>query len=191
MKQLTTTLFTAGLLMAALTLVGCSGNSQEGEVLATSEEGRAGTKPAVDTSDLVAAPAWELMDLDGEIVKSSDFAGRVMILDFWATWCGPCKMEIPHFIELQEQYGDDLAIVSVSVDKQGVAVVKPFVERTGINYVSLVMNSKIVNDYAPIRSIPTTFVVSQDGKIFKRYVGYKPKQVFERDIQTLLGPQES
>jgi len=145
------------------------------------------TKPAVDTTDLRQAPDWELKDLSGASVSSGDFAGRVVILDFWATWCGPCKMEIPHFKELYAEYQDKgLEIVGVSLDREGSAKVAPFAQKAAINYTMLLGNQKVVSDYAPIRGIPTTFVISQDGKIFKRYVGFRKKEVFENDIKTLL-----
>ena len=82
---------------------------------------------AAEGGSSAQAPAWELNDTDGKPVKSSDFAGKVVILDFWATWCPPCKAEMPGFVELQKKYGDKgLVIVGVSLDEQGPAVVKPF-----------------------------------------------------------------
>jgi thiol-disulfide isomerase/thioredoxin len=81
------------------------------------------------------APAWELKDLDGKLVKSSDFLGKVVILDFWATWCAPCKAEIPGFIALQKQYGDQgLVVIGVSLDNQEPAVVRRFMADFGMNY---------------------------------------------------------
>src|SRR5919197_569137 len=81
------------------------------------------------------APDWKLTDLGGKTVKFSDFRGKVVILDFWATWCMPCRVEIPHFVELQKQYGDKgLAIIGVSLDKQGPELVKNFVKQFGMNY---------------------------------------------------------
>ncbi|NNF05994.1 MAG: TlpA family protein disulfide reductase [Candidatus Eisenbacteria bacterium] len=144
-------------------------------------------KPAIETASLREAPPWTVQDLEGNPVSKSDFLGKVVILDFWATWCGPCKMEIPHFIELQEEYGDNLVIVGVSVDREGPAKVAPFAAKANINYPMVMVNSKIAKDYEPITSIPTTFVITQDGKIYKRYTGYRPKAIFENDIKTLLG----
>src|SRR4029434_4220756 len=81
------------------------------------------------------APVWELKDLDGKLVKSSEFDGKVVILDFWATWCPPCKAEIPGFIELQKKYGEKgLVVVGVSLDEQGLSVVKPFMQALAHKY---------------------------------------------------------
>jgi len=120
-------------------------------------------------------------------VTNADFAGKVIILDFWATWCGPCKREIPHFIELYTEYqGLGLEVVGVDVGEPS-SRVGPFVQQAGINYNMVLGTQKMVNDYGPINGIPTTYVISQDGKIFRRYVGYRPKETFEQDVRTLLG----
>ena len=120
-------------------------------------------------------------------MSSGELLGKVVILDFWATWCGPCKMEIPHFIELQNEFEGNLEIVGVAMDRQGRQIVEPFVKTAAINYSTVLGDKKVVTDYAPITGLPTTFVIAQDGKIFKRYVGFRPKSVFENDIRTLLG----
>ena len=144
-------------------------------------------KPAIDTSVLRDAPGWQLMDLSGQRRYSGEMVGKVVIFDFWATWCGPCKMEIPHFIELQNEYDGQLEIVGVAMDRQGRQIVEPFVRSAGINYITVLGDQRVVEDYSPITGLPTTFVISQDGKIYKRYVGFRPKSVFENDIRTLLG----
>jgi thiol-disulfide isomerase/thioredoxin len=143
--------------------------------------------PKVDTSQLTTAPAWEAKRLDGTTVTNADFAGKVVILDFWATWCGPCKKEIPHFKELYAEYAAmGLEVVGVDVGEPA-SRVAPFVQQAQINYHTVLGTQKMVGDYGPINGIPTTFVISQDGKIYRRYVGYRPKQTFEQDVRTLLG----
>jgi len=213
MKRSWMLLTLAALLTGGLTLAGCSGSDAEAEDTASAgtamqneaggaetytaqntpaddgiaaAEIRKGAQPAVDTSALRDAPAWRLPDLNGGTVSSAQFAGKVIILDFWATWCGPCKMEIPHFIELQNTYGDKLAVIGVDMGEPKEKVLA-FATANNINYQMVLGSQQIANDYAPIKGLPTTFVLSQDGKIYKRYVGYRPKQVFERDIAALLG----
>ena len=94
------------------------------------------------------APVWELKDPEGKLVKSSDFDGKVVILDFWATWCPPCKAEIPGFIELQKKYGaKGLVVVGVSLDEQGPSVVKQFMTRFAMNYPVVMGNLKIMQDF--------------------------------------------
>ena len=133
------------------------------------------------------APDWELTDLNGRTTKSSDFHGKVLILDFWATWCAPCRVEIPHFVELQKQYGDKgLTVIGVSLDEQGQEVVKKFVKRLGVNYAIVMGNEKVVEAYGGIDAIPTTFVIDRQGCVVSRHMGYDDKTVFEKEIQSLL-----
>jgi peroxiredoxin len=134
-----------------------------------------------------AMPSWELANLQGQLVRSADFEGKVVLLGFWATWCPPCRKEIPGFIELQERYGDaGLVVVGVSLDEGGPAAVAPFVSKEGINYPVVMGDSTIVGAFGGIPSIPTTFVIDRDGRIAERHVGYVSKSRFEKSIQALL-----
>jgi peroxiredoxin len=133
------------------------------------------------------APEWELVNLDGKKVKSSDFAGKVVVLDFWATWCPPCVKEIPSFIELQKQYSDKgLTIVGVSLDQDPPEEVKNFVEKHKMNYPVVMGDEKTAEAFGGIEAIPTTFVIDRDGRVVSRHVGYTEKEVFEKEITPLL-----
>ena len=133
------------------------------------------------------APDWQLNDLNGKTVKFSDFRGKVVILDFWATWCAPCRVEIPNFIELQKQYGDKgLRVVGVSLDEQGPDVVKKFAKQFGVTYPIVIGNQKVADAYGGIDAIPTTFVVDRKGRIVSWHMGYDDKAAFEKEIQSLL-----
>ena len=152
------------------------------------------TKAAVFPSDLVAlkdrvpAPAWELKDLEGKGVKSSDFKGKVIILDFWATWCPPCRAELPSFIDLQKQYGNDkLAMIGISVDQGGATVVKPFAQQNGLNYRILLADEKTVAAFGGIAAIPTTIVIDRDGLIASKHVGLTSEREFKAEVNSLLG----
>jgi thiol-disulfide isomerase/thioredoxin len=130
---------------------------------------------------------WELKDLAGKTVKLSDFKGKVVILDFWATWCPPCRAEIPHFVELQKQYGDQgLVVIGMSLDEGGPNVVSSFAKEQGINYPVVIGNQDIATQYGGIEGIPTTFVIDGDGKIVSKHVGFTDKSVFEDEIKKLL-----
>jgi thiol-disulfide isomerase/thioredoxin len=134
-----------------------------------------------------AAPEWQLNDPDGQPVKLSDFKGKVVILDFWATWCPPCKAEIPGFIALQKQYAaQGLTVVGVSLDTAGAAVVKSFMKRTGMNYPVVIGDDKIAGDYGGISAIPTTFVLDRTGNIVSSHQGFASQVVFESEIRPLL-----
>jgi len=132
-----------------------------------------------------AAP-WKLKDLDGKTVSLSDFKGKVVVLDFWATWCPPCRMEIPHFIALQKQYASQgMSVVGISLDESPDAVVA-FAKKEGINYPIVMGDEKVVADYGNIEAIPTTFIIDQNGKIVNKYVGYTEPDVIENDVKKLL-----
>ena len=125
--------------------------------------------------------------MDGKNVSLADFRGKVVILDFWATWCPPCIREIPDFIELYEQYKDKgFAMLGISLDQAGISVVKSFAERFKINYPIMMTDGRVDKAYGGITSIPTTFVIDPEGNIRKKHVGYVSKDVFEAEIKTLL-----
>jgi len=128
------------------------------------------------------APNFTLTDLNGEKVSLSDFKGKVIIVDFWATWCGPCKMEIPSFIQLQEKYQDDVVILGISLDQGGPKTVVPFAKKMNINYPIVYGDGSVVQAYGGVRGIPTTFVIDRDFNIQRKFVGYTDHKVFEKDI---------
>lgn len=133
------------------------------------------------------APDFTLPDLNGKAFSLSELEGKVVILNFWATWCPPCVVEIPHFIDLYKEYkGQGLEVVGVSLDRGGVKVVKSFVEKNEMTYPVVIGNQKVAEDYGGIRGIPTTFVIDRQGYIVKKFVGYRDKNVFESVIQQLL-----
>ncbi|MCX5677812.1 MAG: TlpA disulfide reductase family protein [Candidatus Omnitrophica bacterium] len=131
------------------------------------------------------APDISLRDMNGNTVKLSDFKGKVIILDFFATWCPPCRQEIPDFIALQKQHAEQgFVMIGVSLTPQ--EDVKPFAEKLGMNYTILIGDDKANAAYGPIRSIPTTFIIDKKFNIVKKYIGYRPKDTFENDIGELL-----
>lgn len=132
-----------------------------------------------------SAADLNLRDVNGEMVNLSDYKGKVIILDFFATWCPPCRQEIPDFIDLQNEYSDKgFTMIGVSLSKMGDS--KAFAQGLGINYPVLIDDGYASAVYGPIRSVPTTFIIGKDFKIVKKYIGYRPKEVFEADIRELL-----
>ena len=135
------------------------------------------------------APAWELQNVDGQTVRSSDFKGKVVVVVFWATWCPPCRAEIPGFIELQKNYSaKGLAIVGVSVDQASTKVVKSFAEKKGINYPVLVADEKIQAAFGGITGLPTTFIIDRNGNIAKQHLGFAEREELESEIKPLPMP---
>ncbi|MEP7116956.1 MAG: TlpA disulfide reductase family protein [Acidobacteriota bacterium] len=137
--------------------------------------------------DAKPATDFTLPSLDGKQVKLSSFRGKVVLLNFWATWCGPCKAEIPSFVELQQQYKSDLVVLGLSVDDPADKA-KAFADQYKVNYpIVLGLGHDDIQDaYGPIYGIPASFLISRDGKVCKRHLGIAPKAQFEREIKALM-----
>lgn len=137
--------------------------------------------------DAKPATDFTLPSIDGKQVSLSSFKGKVVLLNFWATWCGPCKAEIPAFVELQQQYKNDLVIVGLSVDDPADKA-KAFATQYKVNYPMVLGlgHDEIQDAYGPIYGIPASFLISRDGKVCKRHLGIAPKSQFEREIKALL-----
>jgi len=143
------------------------------------------TSPAAEPKPV--APNWQLRDINGKPINLADFKGKVVILDFWATWCPPCRQEIPGFVTLQRKYQDKgLVIIGVSLDQQGPGVVKPFVRELGMNYPVVMGDEKIVSDYGGIEAIPTTFIIDRQGEVVTAHQGFTDNATFEAEIRPLL-----
>ena len=145
--------------------------------------------PPVAADQSVAAPSWELTDVNGKTIHSTDFKDKVIILDFWATWCAPCRMEIPGLIALQKKYArQGLVVIGASVDEGGASMVKQFVEKMGMNYPVVLTDEKMQDLFGGIEVVPTTFIIDREGHIVKKYLGLTDQSEFEQEIKPLLGP---
>ena len=134
------------------------------------------------------APEFTLRDSTGANVHLSDYKGKVVLLNFWATWCGPCNIEIPWFIDLERKYqGRGFAVLGVSMDDEGWKVVKPFIEMKKINYPVLLGSDEISRLYGDIESLPTTLLIDREDKIASLYTGVVSRDIYEREISQLLG----
>jgi thiol-disulfide isomerase/thioredoxin len=132
-------------------------------------------------------PAFLVNDLDGKPVSSAAWKGKVVFINFWATWCPPCRAEIPILIDLENRYKDRLQIVGVSVDDGDPADVKRFAKEAGINYPIVMADRAIVTEYGGVPALPTLFVVNPDGKVVQKHEGLFSNELYEAEVRLLLG----
>lgn len=141
------------------------------------------------------APNFTLVDLQGKKVSLADYRGKAVVVDFWATWCGPCRMEIPWLVELDKKYASQgLTVLGVATDtidsdtgeKDPHSTIARFVAQHHMEYPILMADLKVANQYGGIDSIPTTFFINRSGKVVASTVGLAPRGDIEADIQKAL-----
>jgi thiol-disulfide isomerase/thioredoxin len=133
-------------------------------------------------------PAFSLENvITGKEVGSDSFAGKSLLITFFATWCPPCIQEIPNLIEVQNEFGPKkFSVVALSVDQKGKTVVKRMVEKKNINYPVMMADSSVTRDFGGVYGIPTSFLVNKKGNVVKKYTGYIPHSVLVNDIKQVL-----
>jgi thiol-disulfide isomerase/thioredoxin len=135
----------------------------------------------------VAMPAVALTGVDGRAIDPASWKGKVVLANFWATWCGPCREEIPSLVALQERYKDQLVILGLSIDSRPPAEVKQFAEQYHINYPVAVVSDEVVEAFGGAPAIPSTYVVSPAGKMLQRHVGMLDPARTEQEVRVLAG----
>jgi thiol-disulfide isomerase/thioredoxin len=133
------------------------------------------------------APEFKVAGLDGQPLSLAGERGKVVLLNFWATWCGPCRAEIPDLIELQARYKDHLQIIGLTVDEDDPALVKKVVAETGINYPVAMAPVEVRLKYGGIAALPTSFVLDSEGRVVQKHEGLRDPLLYELEIRALLG----
>ncbi len=136
-----------------------------------------------------AVPALTMRDLDGRPISSADWRGKVVIVNFWATWCPPCRAEIPDLVALQEKYGDRLQIIGVSQDEGSIEGVRRFVAEHRMNYPVVMMTPELEQAFPGIRALPTSFVLDRESRVVQRHVGLLNPTLTEQETRALAGLQ--
>lgn len=128
------------------------------------------------------------LSLSSETLSLSDYSGKIVIVDFWATWCPPCRKGIPEFVELKSEFADkNVEVIGISLDDKKIqAEVEKFIVDYKINYPVVWGNESVKYKYGGVRSIPTTFVIDTEGNVVSQYVGYVPKSTYVNDINKIL-----
>ncbi len=149
--------------------------------------GCGGTAPRPSKVAGGTLPDLELASLDGSTLRLSGGNGRAKLVNFWATWCAPCREEIPHFNEIYAQYRDaGLDIVAISMDEEGAEVVRPFVADNGMTYPVVLGSDEVAEAFGGVVGFPTTFLVDRYGKVVDSWVGVIPRRVLEEKVRTLV-----
>jgi len=133
------------------------------------------------------APNFTLQSLEGKQVSLSDFRGKVVLLNFWATWCQPCKIEMPWFVELQKQYASQgLQVLGVAMDDASAEDIGKFAKDMGVNYPVLIGKESVGDEYGGVQFLPATFYISRDGKVRDKIFGLKSRGEIEDEVKGLL-----
>jgi len=138
-------------------------------------------------SNPTAMPPFLINDIGGKLISTADLRGKVVLISFWATWCPPCREEIPMLIDLANRYKDRLQIIGVSEDDAPPSEVLAFAKHAGINYPIVMGDDKLSTEYGGVPALPTSFVVNPDGRIVQKHVGVFPVTVYDNEIRSLLG----
>ncbi len=142
--------------------------------------------------DRKPAPDLSLADSDGKPAKLSDYRGKVVLLNFWATWCGPCEVEIPWFVKFENEYKNrDFAVLGVSEDDDGWKSVRPFMARQKINYRMMIINELVSQQFGGIEALPTTFLIDRQGRVATSHQGLVSMNTYRQEILTLLGDSKN
>jgi thiol-disulfide isomerase/thioredoxin len=175
------------LAFASLLLAGC-GHTQAAHADAAPTKQDAQSETVIRlVKNPEVAPAFELKDLEGKPVSLAEARGKIVLLNFWATWCGPCRAEIPDLVDLQKRYADKLEIIALATDEDDPDEVRRFMLQSGINYRVAMASNEVRRNYGGVGALPTSFVIDSDGRIVQKHVGLNDPAIYELEVRAMLG----
>src|SRR5882757_7543900 len=182
-RLLLTTILTVAFLAVAYTMTGALARS-------TGQS----TPPAGESSSVIRfvkdpemAPPLPDRDISGAVVSKANWTGRVVLVNFWATWCPPCREEIPELLELKRIYGDQLQVIGISEDEDPPAKVLKFAQRFGIYYPIVMATPELIASYGGVPALPTSYLIDTHGRVVQKHSGLYPIDSYHREIRALLG----
>lgn len=148
---------------------------------------------AYTSTEETPMPDVTVETLDGTSIALDEQDGKVLLLNFWATWCAPCRKEIPDLIDLQNELGSEgLTVIGISLDREGESAVRPFMEQHGINYPIVIDTSQeLESTFGPLQALPTTLVVNPEGTITRRIIGIFPTEQMRPELEAMLEPSDA
>jgi len=174
-----------GLSLAAVFMSACSGNQDKSKAVSDKQKNEKTSQQSA--SNLGEAPDFTKSTMEGKELQLSDYRGEVVLLNFWATWCAPCRREIPALIDLQNKYQNQLTIVGVALDEEGFEVVRPYAEEMNINYPIVMDDYSYGEKLGGIYMVPTTYIIDQEGMIAARKIGEVTVDDLRPHLEKLLG----
>lgn len=145
------------------------------------------TRSAVD----LAVPEFSLTTLSGDTFSPDDLTGKVTLINFWATWCGPCVIEIPELVVLYDDWKDrNFEIIGVSMDDEGFDLVRPFSEEFAINYPVVIDDGTLADELGGVYALPTTFIVDENGRVVERFIGLFPVEEMRGELDAMISRTE-
>jgi len=168
------------LLFMTISLFGCESKSSQIDKILED----------VNIIDDEKAPDFTLLTLDGKEVKLTDYSGKIVIIDFWATWCGPCRKGIPDLVSIQKEYKDELVVIGISLDQPSTqSSLQPFIDHFGINYPIVLGTQEVSAAYGNIQAIPTSFIIDGERNIVQKHIGLVSKETLIEEINSLLNQE--
>src|SRR5262245_27788827 len=175
----------AGVTAALISVFGCGGSGSGGPDTIANDTGEKVTVRLL--REPVDIPAFSVTDIEGKTTSSSEWRGKVVLVNFWATWCAPCRAEIPDLIKLQEKYKDKLVVLGLSEDEDGLALVKRYVAEQKITYPIAMSTPELRKLFPEVMALPTTFVLDRDGKMAQKNIGMLNARETEAGARILAG----